>query len=187
MINRLCILEKDLSHRDAAALRNALLFMELDYTFLMHGTKRNVVDVMIPAHHERISFVKWSVQRRSSNVSPELKEGLTVDESPEDSPENRLEQMVLTFKQTVDAKQLSLMNDHAKIAETLQELMEILRVFRHLIKHDSGSGFQGTLLFGPQGSGKTLSAQTLAVRQEIAFFNIPVDQLISKWVDDTEK
>ena len=36
--------------------------MELDYMMLMYGTKRNVIDIMIPDHEERMDYQERSYQ-----------------------------------------------------------------------------------------------------------------------------
>ena len=211
MIKRLRSLEEEAKAQRIGGLKRALLLMELDYSMLMYGTKRSVLDVMIPDHKERLAYIRQSL----GEESPKAKEivvnvhvtGVGSQSLPEGSPKAKetvpnvqvtevgsaggqdtdWEQMVIGFKQELDPNEIPPLAGHRKVIETLEDLMEIPQLFPHLIKSRSNVGFQGILLFGPPGTGKTLLAQTLAARKGLTFYNVPADQLTSKWVGDTEK
>ena len=98
-----------------------------------------------------------------------------------------LEQIVLGFRQELNSEHVPRFVGYGDVVEMLDDLIRIPQLFKHLIKPHSHVGFQGILLFGPPGTGKTLLAQTLASKNDLAFFKVAADQRISKWVGDTEK
>lgn len=188
IIKQLRLLEQEAKTRGLEQMRQALLLMELDYLMLMWATKIHVLEDMIPDHKERLEYIKQNLPHRDARakeVAGSVAGGITGVSGVSGTAE--MEELVLGFRQQVNADQIPQIIGHERIAEDLEDLMAIPRLFQHLSRPDTNVGFQGILLFGPPGTGKTLLAQTLAAKQGLAFFNVPAEQLTSKWVGDTEK
>ena len=114
-------------------------------------------------------------------------EGIVIDQEAEKSIASKWEELAISCIEKLDSKNIPPLVGHDKTVEELEDLISLPQLFSHLIKPRFYFGFQGIFLFGPPGTGKTLLAQTLAARHVVLFFNTPANQIISKWVGDTEK
>ncbi len=68
----------------------------------------------------------------------------------------------------------------------LQSVMEILKDPRAAKKYGIDLP-RGILLYGPPGTGKTTVAKVIANQAGLSFFVLKMDEIVSKWVGDSEK
>ena len=185
LMKTLRALESDAERRRLTTIRRELLILELGYLLLLYGTKRNVIDIMVPDHKVRLDYLVENLP--ICEPKTELVKKTAIAAGGEHAPDDDLESLVIGFQEKLDPATQPAIIGYDKVLDLLQDLIELPRRFSHLIKPGSTVGFQGILLFGPPGTGKTLMAQNLAAQQGLAFFKIPVERLISKYVGDTEK
>ncbi|KAL8737372.1 MAG: hypothetical protein Q9181_001747 [Wetmoreana brouardii] len=174
MIKRLQQLANEVN---AHTTRRALLFMYAKF--------RDVINVMIPNHHEMLADVIGSIQSLCglSNTTTQV----VPMPAGGGSTQTDFDQMVLGFQEELAPSSMPQIVGKEETIDALEELLELPRLFAHLLTPRSMVGFQGIMLFGPPGTGETLLAQTLAAKQDLTFFNVPADQLMSEWVGETEK
>ena len=153
---------------------------------LLYGTKRNVIDLMVPDHKVRIEYLVDNLPISEPQADP-VKKIVLAAPAGEHTADEDLESLVRGFQEKIDPDALPITVGYDNVLELLEDLIELPRRFQHLIKPGNSVGFQGILLSGPPGTGKPLMAQNLATKQGLAFFKIPVENLISKYVGDTEK
>ena len=185
LIKTLRALESDAEGRNLTTIRRKLLILELGYLLLLYGTKRNVIDIMVPDHKVRLDYLVENLPISKPKTEPVKKTAIAA--GGEHAPENDLESLVMDFQEKLNPATQPTIIEYVKVLELLQDLIELPWKFSHLIKPSSTVEFQGILLFEPPGTEKTLMAQSLTAQQGLAFFKIPVEKLISKYVDDTEK
>ncbi|GIX80322.1 katanin p60 ATPase-containing subunit A-like 2 [Caerostris darwini] len=75
---------------------------------------------------------------------------------------------------------------HEKTKQILKEAIVYPFKYHHLFPTVS-STWKSILLYGPTGTGKTLLATAAAVTSKVAFFNISISTLVSKWRGESEK
>ncbi len=77
-----------------------------------------------------------------------------------------------------------------------EQVLEVARFFRSLIKVDDGWGFGRldsggggikVLFTGDSGTGKTLAAEVIAGQLGLDLLKVDLSQIVSKWVGETEK
>lgn len=73
-----------------------------------------------------------------------------------------------------------------ELREELQSVIDLLRE-PQTAKRYGVEAPKGLLLYGPSGTGKTTIAKVIASSAELAFFALRMDEVISKWVGESEK
>ncbi|KAL8816160.1 MAG: hypothetical protein Q9191_008377 [Dirinaria sp. TL-2023a] len=194
IMKTLRMLEVETQRDEMTSLRAAAIQMELDYMMLLYGTNHHVVDEMVPDNKERTAHLIRALSDGSFINEPThepthepINKSPNVEAVAGSNTSNSLEDSIMSFKQEVDQAEVPSFVGYADIIDMLDDLVEIPQIFKHLIEPRSSVGFQGILLFGPPGTGKTLLAQMLTAKKGLTFFKVPADQLISKWVEETEK
>ena len=73
-----------------------------------------------------------------------------------------------------------------EVKEELQSVIELLRDPSHAKKYGIDVP-KGILLNGPPGTGKTTIAKVMANQAGLSFFPLKMDEVVSKWVGESEK
>ena len=140
---------------------------------------------MVPDHKIRLNYLVDNLP--ISEQRTELVKRTAIAAGGKHVPNDDLESLVIGLQEKLDPATQPVIIGYDKLLELLQDLIELPRRFSLLIKPGYTVEFHAILLFGSPGTGKTLMAQNLAAQQGLAFFKIPVEKLISKYVGDTEK
>lgn len=72
------------------------------------------------------------------------------------------------------------------VRDDLSSVVELLRTPKTAARYGIGIP-KGILLYGPPGTGKTTVAKVMANMAGMSFFNLRLDEVISKWVGESEK
>lgn len=163
-----------------------------------------------PKYEEVVSsmHIQASQQAPTPQVRPESRSGndhspLPMPGSfstilPPSTPPKQINQDDAQLRAHIHSMRSTLTNDPSVLLWTevaglasakarLEEFAASFLHFPHLIANLRHQSATGILLFGPQGTGKTLLVKAFAKKYDFAFYDIRASAIMSKYMGDSEK
>lgn len=111
----------------------------------------------------------------------------------EEQHEYHLRELISSMKVPLDGDEAGAVLDFSEIAGlqnvkvALEEFATFFLNFPHLTRHLRQRSTTGILLFGPQGTGKTMLIKSFAKRFGMTLYDIRASAIMSKFVGESEK
>ena len=117
---------------------------------LMYATQLRNIEVIIPNHKERITYL---VQQLQDHLSPDQSKTELVNQQDDAATQasDSILEVAKGFRQEAD-RSLPKLIGHQGIRKAMEDHLKISSVLGHLIAKDEMVGFRSLLLFGPPGA-----------------------------------